>query len=140
MNSISSLARGATSPAAPATKPAADTPQTFDTFESYWPYYLSKHRHPGTRIMHFCGVASAITLATAGAITLNPWLIAAAPVAGYGLARLSHKCVEHGEPAASPLLALRGDAKMFGLMLRGQLWSGDPTTMNPLPGTQESTG
>ena len=102
-------------PAAPPAPPQEAVPT--DSFQAYWPYYLSKHRHPGTRMMHFCGVAGAMALAGPAA-TLNPWLALAAPVWGYGMARLSHKCVEHGEPAALPALALRGDAKMFGLMLR----------------------
>ena len=134
MNTISSaLPRTSTLTAPPA--PAAKETVPTDSFEAYWPYYLSKHRHPGTRIMHFCGVAGAAALAGAGVATGSPWFFLAAPVVGYGMARIGHKFIEHGEPAASPLLALRGDAKMFGLMLRGQLWTGDPTQMSPLPGT-----
>ena len=61
------------------------------------------------------------------ALWAQPWLLAGV-VWAYGCAWVGHFKIEHNKPATFtyPLWSLLGDFKMWGLMARGKLWSGDP--------------
>jgi len=61
-------------------------------------------------------------LATA-AVTLNPWWLLAAPLAGYGCAWAGHFFFEHNRPATFtyPVYSLIGDWAMFRDILRGRI-------------------
>ena len=95
----------------------------FNTFRDFYPFYLSEHRHPVCRRLHFIG--SALVLAAIGAaiVTRNAWWLAAVPVAGYGFAWVGHFFFEKNRPATFtyPLYSLLGDWKMFGDILTGKL-------------------
>lgn len=95
-------------------------PQSFDEF---WPYYLSQHEQPATRQMHIAGTGVAIASLMAFAITKRPAFLASALVGSYGPAWLSHATLEHNKPATFdfPLWSLLGDLKMFGLWAQGRL-------------------
>src|SRR5207247_2372949 len=67
------------------------------TYEEFWPYYVSEHRKPATRALHFLGTS--LVLATlAAAAFLSPWWLLATPFAGYGPAWLGHFLVEKNRP------------------------------------------
>jgi hypothetical protein len=105
----------------PASPPAPG--ERYPTFEAFWPYYLGEHADKLNRRMHFVGTACALaTLATA-VTTLNPALLAFAPLFGYGFAWVGHFVVEKNRPATFtyPLWSLRGDFRMFFLMCTGAL-------------------
>jgi len=91
---------------------------TFDTFEAFWPYYLQEHRIPLNRRLHFIGTTLVLVSLALGVVTLNPCLILACPLWGYGFAWIGHFFVEHNKPATFtyPLWSLRGDFKMYFLM------------------------
>lgn len=138
------------------------------TYEEFWPHYLSEHRDPNSRRLHFVGttgflascVASAainpvgFSLASLGFAALfrdgmakegqkpslthvlgmvalpslaSP-LFTAGVVWAYGFAWAGHFGFEKNKPATFgyPLWSLFSDFKMYGHMLRGRLWSGDP--------------
>ena len=94
----------------------------FGSFEEFWPYYLSEHWKPATRALHFAGTAcvcACLLLAAA----LSAWWLLAAPFAGYSFAWIGHFFVERNRPATFtyPLWSLRGDFRMFRLMLLGRI-------------------
>lgn len=92
------------------------------SFEEFWPFYVSQHRHPGNRKLHFAGT-SGVWLCLALSLLDSVWWVALAPVAGYGLAWAGHFCFEKNRPAtfSYPLWSLRGDFRMYRLTLLGRM-------------------
>jgi hypothetical protein len=95
----------------------------FNTFHDFCPYYLSEHTNPTTRLMHVLGTALAMVF-----VVLLTWsgdlrFLAAAAVAGYGLAWIFHLAIERNRPALVhyPIWSLMGDFRMFSLACTGQL-------------------
>jgi hypothetical protein len=96
--------------------------ERFKTYEAFWPFYVSQHLHPVNRRLHFVGTACVVTLLTLG-VTLRPMLLLALPIVGYGFAWIGHFRFEKNRPATFtyPLWSLRGDFRMFRLMLLGRM-------------------
>ncbi|MEZ4402287.1 MAG: DUF962 domain-containing protein [Kofleriaceae bacterium] len=94
------------------------------TFEEFWPYYVSQHLDPTCRALHFAGTTLALACVAA-----TPWVppaILAAPVCGYGLAWVGHFVFEKNRPATfnSPkhaVWSLRGDFRMWRRILTGRM-------------------
>ncbi len=145
------------------------TKERISSYEEFWPHYLSEHRDPKSRRLHFVGT-SGFLAAVAGSVATNPvtfplamagfasifthgvkhegekksWGHVAAMVAlpslaspvlfpagvvwAYGCAWAGHFGFEKNRPATFeyPLWSLLSDFKMYGHMLRGRLWDGDP--------------
>jgi hypothetical protein len=95
----------------------------FATFVEFWPFYLSEHSSLLNRRLHFIGSSLAILLVLYAFISLKPLFLLVAPIAGYAFAWAGHFIVEKNRPATFtyPLWSLRGDFKMFALMLTGRL-------------------
>jgi hypothetical protein len=74
------------------------------------------------RALHFLGTSLALA-AFAAALTLTPWWLLAAPLAGYGPAWVGHFCFEKNKPATfrHPLWSLRGDLRMYLLLWRDRM-------------------
>lgn len=95
----------------------------FSSFQEFWPYYLSEHRLPANRLLHYIGtLVSAVVLIYALA-TQQWWLIILCLVLGYGPAWMGHFFVEKNRPATFqyPLWSLLADYKMCFLALTGKL-------------------
>lgn len=92
------------------------------TFEEFWPYYVGEHRRPVTRALHFVGTHLGL-LSVALAFVISPWMLAAAPLLGYGLAWIGHFFFEKNRPATFtyPLWSLRGDLRMLRLTWAGKM-------------------
>jgi len=94
------------------------------SFEEFWPYYVSQHQDPTCRRLHFVGTTIAM-----GCLAVSPVVppaVLAAPVAGYGLAWIGHFVFEKNRPASWGGLqhfawSLRGDLRMWRLMLAGKM-------------------
>jgi hypothetical protein len=95
----------------------------FSTFEEFWPFYVGEHSKKLTRTFHFIGTTAALGCTAGALLTGNVLLLAAAPVVGYGPAWVSHFFIEKNRPATFryPLWSLRGDLRMWGLMLTGRM-------------------
>lgn len=91
----------------------------FQTFEEFWPYYLSEHGDRTNRRLHFIGSTLALLNLGAAIVTLNPAFVLGAVVSGYFFAWVGHFIIEKNRPATFkyPLWSLRGDFKMYFLAL-----------------------
>jgi hypothetical protein len=97
-------------------------PPRLGSYEEFWPFYVSQHRHPVNRGLHFLGTTLVLGCLAAGVLVSPRWLLAA-PFAGYGFAWFGHFFFERNRPATFtyPLWSLRGDFRMYGLMLLGRM-------------------
>ena len=97
------------------------TPAKCSSFEEFWPLYLAAHGSAGNRWLHFVGTMLAVLCLPAAIVLLEPWLLLAAPVIGYGLAWVGHFLVEGNRPETfgSPAWSMRGNFRMTWLMLIG---------------------
>ena len=95
----------------------------FATFREFYPFYLSEHRNPTCRKLHFAGSTLVLVLLAAGIATGNGWYFAAIPFAGYGFAWVGHFGFEKNRPATFkyPAWSLAGDWVMYWQLLTGKL-------------------
>ena len=95
----------------------------YHTFEEFWPYYLSEHRSPVSRGLHYAGTGCALATLGLGVVTLNPFALPMAMAVGYGSAWVGHFLVEKNRPATFtyPSWSLRGDMRMLKLKVTRQL-------------------
>ena len=99
------------------------TSERIQTFEEFWPYYVGEHAKKSTRTLHFVGTTAAVTCAAAGLLLGKRWLLAVAPLCGYGPAWVSHFFIENNRPATFkyPLWSLKADFVMWGKIARGEM-------------------
>ena len=104
------------------------------SYEEFWPFYVSQHRDPTCRRLHFVGTTLVLASFVAGAL-VSPLFFLAAPLAGYGFAWLGHFAFEKNEPATFtyPLWSLRADFRMYRLMLLGRMKREDEKTDRLVP-------
>jgi hypothetical protein len=101
----------------------AEEGRRYQTFEEFWPYYVSEHASEWTRALHFAGTTVAgLCLATAIAAR-RPSLVLGALVGGYGPAWISHFFIEKNRPATFtyPTWSLLADLKMWSLIVQGKM-------------------
>jgi hypothetical protein len=81
----------------------ASTPKDsgFRSFAEFYPFYLSEHRNPVSRMLHYLGTWGTVSCLIALAVTGEPvWLLAGA-LSGYTFAWIGHFFFEHNRPAAN---------------------------------------
>jgi len=93
-----------------------------ETFDDFWPFYVAQHSRATTRAWHFAGTTFVLASLAAG-VAVTPSLALLAPVVGYGPAWIGHFFFEKNRPATftHPLWSLRGDFRMYRLMLTGRM-------------------
>jgi hypothetical protein len=97
--------------------------EDFLSFEEFWHFYVSQHLDERCRQAHFAGAATASSFIATGLLTQHYSEFLLAIIFGYGWAWFGHFYFEKNRPAtfSHPLYSLRGDFKMFWLMLQGRL-------------------
>jgi hypothetical protein len=97
--------------------------ERFHSFAEFYPFYLSEHRHPTCRRLHFAGTLLVLACAALAILTGSFWWLAAAPLFGYGFAWVGHFFFERNRPAtfSHPLYSLAGDWVMFTDVLAGRI-------------------
>ncbi len=95
----------------------------FATFREFYPFYLSEHRNPTCRKLHFAGSTLALAIVAAAIVLGNPWLLIAVPFAGYGFAWVGHFAFEKNRPATFtyPAWSFAGDWVMYWQLLTGKI-------------------
>jgi hypothetical protein len=95
----------------------------FRSFSEFYPYYLSEHKDPVCRRLHYIG--STLVLAILATLAVTGlwgywWLML---LAGYGFAWVGHFKFEHNKPATFkyPFYSLAADWVMYKDFLTGQL-------------------
>ena len=93
------------------------------SFDEFWPFYVCEHKKKLTRQLHFVGTTLALSAVAGGLVTRHKWLLAVAPVVGYGPAWFSHFVIEKNRPATFkyPKWSLMADFIMWGKMLAGTM-------------------
>ena len=99
------------------------TNRPIETYEDFFPYYLSEHSKSSVRGLHYFGTFAASAAFFGGLFTGTWSLVALAFLFGYGPAWVSHFFIEKNKPATFdyPLWSLRGDYHMLWLALTGKL-------------------
>lgn len=97
-------------------------PPWIETFEEFWPYYLSEHSKPMTRRLHLVGTLIGTAFLILAILSWSYWLILAGLVSGYAFAWFSHLFVERNRPATFkyPLWSFIADYKMAFMTLTGR--------------------
>lgn len=93
----------------------------FESFEDFWPYYVSQHQDPTCRALHFVGTTLAF-----GCVAVSPLVppaLVAAPVVGYGLSWVGHFVFEKNKPASFNhwFWSFRGDMRMWKKIATGTM-------------------
>ena len=97
--------------------------ERMQSFEEFWPYYVGEHAKKATRAFHFAGTTAALGCVAWGLLLRKKWLLALAPVAGYGPAWISHFFIEKNRPATFtyPTWSLYADMVMWSKMIQGTM-------------------
>ena len=97
--------------------------ERFATFREFYPFYLSEHRNPTCRKLHFAGSSLVLGIILLAIVTANAWWLLAVPLAGYGFAWVGHFAFEKNRPATFtyPLWSLMGDWVMYWQLLTGKI-------------------
>jgi hypothetical protein len=95
----------------------------YQSFWSFYPYYLTEHSDSLNRKLHFIGTSLLIISLFAGIITGRLLFFILIPVLGYGFAWVGHFFIEKNKPATFtyPLYSLCSDFVMFWHTLTGQI-------------------
>ncbi|MAK90816.1 MAG: hypothetical protein CMI08_04295 [Oceanospirillaceae bacterium] len=103
--------------------PRPDHSQPFTSFAEFYPYYLSEHRNPVCRVLHYTGSLTALAVILYALFSGTLLLLPLALLAGYGPAWTGHFFFEHNRPATFkyPLWSFVGDWVMLWDFLTGRL-------------------
>jgi hypothetical protein len=108
---------------------AAPKDSGFRSFAEFYPFYLSEHRHPTSRALHFTGTWCAVSCLIAAIVTNEFEWVLAALVCGYAFAWIGHFQFERNRPATfrHPFYSLAGDFRMWWELNLGKLKFRDPS-------------
>jgi len=95
----------------------------FRSFAEFYPFYLSEHRHPVSRALHYAGTWGSVLSLAAFIATGEWWWLAVSAVSGYSFAWLGHFRFERNRPATFryPFYSLASDFRMWWELNLGKL-------------------
>lgn len=102
---------------------SATLPKRLESFSEFYPVYLDEHEDRRCRQLHFAGATLAL-LCLAALLVTGDWdWLAAALVAGYGLAWAGHALFENNQPSSlrQPGYAFIAYWVMYWQMATGQV-------------------
>ena len=101
----------------------AQTNERFTSFSEFYPYYLSEHRNPTCRSLHYMGSSIGLGVLLFALTSGNFQYIPLALVSGYAFAWIGHFFFEHNRPATFryPLWSFIGDWVMLKDFLLGRI-------------------
>ncbi|MES2561070.1 MAG: DUF962 domain-containing protein [Bacteroidota bacterium] len=96
--------------------------ERIQSFKEFYPFYLTEHRNPTSRVLHFTGTSLFFVFLIAGIVTGNANLFWLCPLMGYGFAWVGHFFFEKNKPATFnyPLWSLASDFKLYFQILAGK--------------------
>jgi len=94
----------------------------YTSIQEFYPYYLSEHQNPISRILHFVGTGLVIAILIISLIVNKYYWISSIPLVGYGFAWVGHFFFEKNKPATFkyPLYSLGSDFILFFDLLTGK--------------------
>jgi hypothetical protein len=111
-------------------EPRATTPKDsgFRSFAEFYPFYLSEHRNPVSRVLHYIGTWGAVLCFAALIVSGEPLWLLGALVSGYAFAWIGHYGFEHNRPATFrfPFYSLASDFRMWWELTLGKLKFREP--------------
>ena len=95
----------------------------FKTYQEFWPYYVSVHSLRINRILHFTGTLFGVIIVISTLFTGKYWMIALAPVVGYGMSWFGHFVFEKNKPATFQYFwwSIISDFRMAYCMVTGKI-------------------
>lgn len=101
----------------------ADTTKQYNSFEEFYPFYLSQHSNINNRRLHIVGTFFAIMIVLFSIVSQTTKYLLYIPLISYGLAWVGHFCIEKNRPATFkyPVYSLMGDFRMVYDTLNGRL-------------------
>jgi hypothetical protein len=95
----------------------------FRSLAEFYPFYLSEHRHPVSRALHYIGTWCSILCLLGMIASGNLWWLLAALVCGYSFAWFGHFIFERNRPATfrHPFYSLASDFRMWWELSLGRL-------------------
>ena len=96
------------------------TEKRIANYREFWKYYLTQHRDPTCRLLHFSGTTLVFFLLMMSVVFSRRFLYVV-PLGGYGCAWAGHLFYEKNRPATFqyPFWSLMADIKMWWRMLIG---------------------
>lgn len=94
----------------------------FNSIGEFYPYYLSEHQHPTSRILHFIGTGLVILIVITTVLMQKYLWMLSIPFVGYGFAWVGHFFFEKNKPATfkHPFYSLGSDFILFFDLLKGK--------------------
>ena len=105
------------------TRAATPKDSGFRSFAEFYPFYLSEHRHPVSRVLHYIGTWGSVLSLVALIATGEPLWLLGVFGAGYSFAWLGHYRFERNKPATFrfPFYSLASDFRMWWELNLGKL-------------------
>lgn len=94
----------------------------YKSLKTFYPFYLSEHQHPISRMLHFTGTGLVLVILFTIFVTLQWEKLFLVPIVGYLFAWIGHFFFEKNKPATFqyPLYSLASDFILFKDLLTGK--------------------